>query len=132
MTRVCLDTSAYSRFKCADPSAVPIIRSAAWVGVPTVVLGELEAGFALGRQRVRNHDELDRFLAHPVVHTVDVDRDVADVYAAILVGLRGKRTPIPTNDIWIAACAASAGATLLTADRHYGAIDRIGVVMLDA
>ncbi len=71
-------------------------------------------------------------LAHPVVHTLDVDGDVAAVYAEIILGLRRKGTAIPTNDAWIAACAVRAGATLVTYDHHFEAIDLVGVVLLDA
>jgi len=71
-------------------------------------------------------------LAHPVVETIDVDRDVATLYGEIVVDLRKRGTPIPTNDVWIAACAARSGATLVTLDRHYEAVRRIGVLVLDA
>jgi predicted nucleic acid-binding protein len=52
--------------------------------------------------------------------------------AAIVVELRRTGTPIPTNGVWIAACAARVGATLLTFDRHYEAVGRVGVLLLDA
>jgi tRNA(fMet)-specific endonuclease VapC len=130
--RVCLDTSAYSRFKGGDEPVVERIDSAAWIGVPTVVLGELEAGFRLGRHADRNLDELERFLAHPSVEVVDVDRDVARLFGEIVVDLRRRGTPLPSNDVWIAACAARSGAPLLTYDRHFAAVDRIGVLLFDA
>ena len=37
--------------------------------------------------------------------------------------LRLRGTPIPTNDIWLAAHAMEAGASLLSADRHFGYIE---------
>ncbi len=46
MTRLVLDTSAYSHFKRGDPEAVDALAHASWVGVPVIVLGELRAGFA--------------------------------------------------------------------------------------
>ena len=50
MTRVCLDTSAYSRFKPGDMEAVDALRSARFVGIPVIVLGELRTGFRPGRR----------------------------------------------------------------------------------
>ena len=50
MTRICLDTSAYSRFKRGEAAAIEVIDEAEWVGVPAVVLGELRTGFLLGRK----------------------------------------------------------------------------------
>lgn len=105
---------------------------AEWIGVPTVVLGELEAGFRQGRHARRNLDELEQFLAHRVVNALAVDREVAWIYGEIVTALRGKGSPIPTNDVWIAACAARSGATLLTYDAHFRAVDRIGTLLLDS
>jgi len=128
--RLCLDTSAYSRFKGGDPEARERVDAAAWLGVPAIVLGELEAGFRLGSRAARNQEELERFLAHPVVEELPVDREVARIYGEIVVQLRNKGAPIPTNDLWIAASAARSGATLLTFDVHFTVVDRIGVLLL--
>jgi tRNA(fMet)-specific endonuclease VapC len=130
--RLCLDTSAYSRFKGGDPSAVERIDAAEWLGVPTIVLGELEAGFRLGARPAHNLDELERFLTYPVVHELAVDRGVAREYGEIVTTLRRKGILIPTNEVWIAACAARSGATVLTYDAHFEAVDRIGVLLLEA
>ena len=51
-------------------------------------------------------------------------------YADIVVELRRLGTPIPTNDIWIAALAAREGATVLTTDGHFASIGRVGSVIL--
>ncbi|MBE0618931.1 MAG: PIN domain-containing protein [Proteobacteria bacterium] len=131
MSRYCLDTSAYSRFKSGHEALAERIDTAEWVGVPSVVLGELWVGFLGGRHIERNAAELARFLANPAVHEIPVQREVARLYAEILVDLRRAGTPVPTNDIWIAASAAHAGATVLTADRHFAAIQRVGSIVID-
>jgi tRNA(fMet)-specific endonuclease VapC len=100
------------------------------VGVPTIVLGELLAGFLAGDQPTRNADELSSFLSHPVVEEVVVDHEIARTYAEIAVSLRSAGTPLPTNDVWIAACAARVGAPLLTFDEHFREIGRIGTILL--
>jgi predicted nucleic acid-binding protein len=130
MSRLCLDTSAYSRFKRGDRDAVAFIDQAEWIGVPAVVLGELWTGFLIGGQRRRNEAELAAFLANPVVEEVSVDGAVARLYADIVVELRRAGTPIPTNDIWVAATAARAGATVLTSDAHFDAVKRVGSIVL--
>lgn len=130
MNRVCLDTSAYSRFQRGDPAVVEILDRAEWVGVPAVALGELRTGFLSGNQRVRNEAELDRFLANPVVEVLVVDGEVSRHYAEIVSDLRRAGTPLPTNDIWIAATSARAGALVLTYDRHFEKISRVGALVL--
>ena len=100
--------------------------------MPAIVLGELLAGFRRGTQRERNEHELGEFLGHPLVEALRVDHDTARIYAEIADALREKGTPIPTNDVWIAATAARAGAAVVAYDVHFGAVDRVGVVLLEA
>jgi len=75
LSRICLDTSAYSRFKRGRDDVTEVVSSARIVGVPVIVLGELRTGFRLGRQAERNERELDAFLAHPVVRVLEVDEE---------------------------------------------------------
>lgn len=130
MTRLCLDTSAYSHFKRGEPRVVEMVDRAEWIGVPSVVVGELWAGFLRGARMEENIAELDDFLDHAVVETLCVDDGVARVYAEIVVDLRRRGQPLPTNDIWIAATAAHAGAVVLTFDEHFRQIDRVGARVL--
>lgn len=58
MNRICLDTSAYSHFRRGEARTVQVIDSAEWVGLPSIVLGELWAGFLLGTRTERNVAEL--------------------------------------------------------------------------
>jgi tRNA(fMet)-specific endonuclease VapC len=130
VTRICLDTSAYSHFKRGDRAAVAAISAARWIGMPAVVIGELRAGFRLGTRAQRNEGELTAFLADPIVSVLSVDAAASDHYADIVVALRRKGTPLPTNDIWIASVAAREGATVLTYDCHFDEIDRVGSIVL--
>ena len=132
LSRYCLDTSAYSHFMRGDERVVALLDTAEWVGMPAVVLGELHAGFLAGKHVVRNEEELAQFLGHPSVERLDVDDDVARVYAEIVVALRRRGTPLPTNDVWVAATAARAGATLVAYDSHFAEVDRVGVLLLEA
>ncbi len=130
MTRICLDTSAYSNFQRGHTGAMEFIDAADWVGMPSVTLGELWAGFLLGGRVESNVAQLREFLAHSVVEIVKVDDDVARIYGEIVVDLRARGEPLPTNDIWIAATAARSGATVLTFDAHFRAIARVAAVVL--
>ena len=130
MTRLCVDTSAYSNFRRGEPRVVRQMDRAEWIGVPSVVVGELWAGFLLGTRSERNVDEFGEFLSHPVVEVIAIDKDVAQLYGEIFVELRNGGRPLPTNDIWIAATAVRAGATVLTFDRHFQDIARVGAIVL--
>ena len=131
MSRYCLDTVAYSHFKRGEARIVGILDRAEWIGVPVIVIGELCAGFAKGSRMQRNLDELNEFLALPVVETLPVDRQIAELFGEIVEDLRRKGRPVPVNDIWIAATCARAGATLLTWDGHFRLIQRVGTLVLE-
>ena len=93
----------------------------------SIVMGELIAGFMKGGRRRTNEDELRRFLASPRVGVLDVTEETAERYAVILNSLWRAGTPIPTNDIWIAATAMEYGLRVLTTDSHYQKIPQIVV-----
>jgi tRNA(fMet)-specific endonuclease VapC len=128
--RYCLDTSAYSHFKRGEPEVVDLIDRADWLGVPTIVLGELAVGFRQGARRAVNETELERFLANPAVEVLPVSQDMAGLYADIVLDLKKAGTPLPANDIWIATVAARHGAAVLTYDEHFRAIGRVGSTIL--
>lgn len=131
MSRYCLDTVAYSYFKRGDPRIAGLLDGAEWVGVPVTVLGELFAGFEAGNRKRKNLAELDEFLSSPVVEVLPVDRETAEIFGRIVASLRRRGRPIPTNDIWIAAACARAGATLLTWDAHFRQIPLLGALIFE-
>ena len=128
--RYCLDTSAYVRFLRDDAATVAAIDGASWIGFPVIALGELYTGYALTRNRPADLEGLREFLAHPVVEIIPVDDGVARAYGRIVAELRTAGKPLPTNDVWIAACAVRTSSVVLTHDRHFTRIDRIGCELL--
>ena len=119
MTRVLLDTSAYSVFMRGHAAIKHALQHADEIYFSPIVLGELLAGFRRGRNRARNERELQTFLSSPRVRGVGLDEETAERYAVILEGLWKAGTPIPTNDIWIAASAMQYGLSIVTTDAHY-------------
>lgn len=126
-----LDTSAISGFFRGSEKIRDRLAEADELLVNPVVLGELVAGFMMGSSERKNRDILDEFLSSPRVDVVDIDVETSDRYAAIFTTLRSSGTPIPTNDIWIAASAMQHGLRLLTTDRHYLNVTQILVDFLD-
>ncbi len=132
MSAFCLDTSAYSNFRRGNEELAALLDQAELVGMPTIALGELRTGFLLGGKRQRNERDLDVFLDNPVVQVFPVDSETSRQYAGIVAELRKAGTPVPTNDIWIAATATRNGTTVLTCDDHFERIGRVGSVIIDA
>ena len=131
MTRVLLDTSAYSAFMRGHAGVQRYLQQAPEIWLTPVILGELKAGFRRGRHRRKNEAELERFLSSLRVSVTNIDRETAERYAVILNSLWQAGTPIPTNDIWIAASVMQHGLRVLTSDAHYQKIPQILVDYVD-
>lgn len=108
-----------------DPIIVEMLRNVDAVYMNAVVLGELRAGFVRGRLRQKNEARLRQFLESSRVSTLSIDEDSAERYAVILNGLWSAGTPIPTNDIGIAASAMQHGLAVITTDAHFLKIPQI-------
>ena len=122
MKKMLIDTNIYSLAMKGDNSVVQTLRKIDLIGFSAVSVGELYSGFSGGNREAQNREELNLFLDSPrvVVHVVDVG--TAEFYSSILNNLRAAGTPIPTNDIWIAALAFQRGYKIFTKDRHFDLI----------
>jgi tRNA(fMet)-specific endonuclease VapC len=131
MTRVLLDTSAYSALRRGDDRLRAPLSAAQQVLVSPVVLGELLAGFEKGSRSAKNRAALEEFLEAPRVEVAPIDRETAERYATLHDYLRLQGRPIPSNDLWIAATAFQHGLRLLTLDAHFKRLPHIIVDHLE-
>ena len=128
--RILLDSNAYSMLMRGDRQTSEVVRDATEILMSAVVIGELLYGFRNGSRFDRNAADLRSFLDNPYVSLVTVGPVTADRYSRIAATLRAKGTPIPTNDVWIAAHAMETGADLVSADRHFEVVDGIAWLRL--
>ena len=117
--KIMLDTSAYVGFKQNLSGVVEIIVKAELIVFSPIVLGELMFGFRNGNQFRNNMSDLDMFLEHEAVELAPIGNITSDRYSRIATQLKKQGTPIPTNDIWIAAQTMEHGAELITSDHHF-------------
>ena len=123
--RILIDTNRYRAFCEGRPDAVKILQEADSILIPFIALGELRAGFACGTKSMENEKNLSRFLNSPRVRIVYADEDTTHHYAHLFRQLRAQGTPIPTNDLWIAALAAQHDLLLSSDDRHFDNLPQI-------
>lgn len=123
--RLALDSNRYTDFAKGEPAVVEILETADAVFLPLVVLAELRAGFAVGRRGAQNEGVLRRFLARPGVDVLLPDDATTHHYAALYRQLRAQGTPIPTNDLWIAALVLQHDLALFARDRHFDALPQL-------
>ncbi len=118
-----IDTNAYVALKRGHEGVANLVRDSSEIAFSMIVVGELLFGFRNGDRYQRNVKDLDEFLANDRVTIVPVSRTTADRFGRIAAALRRAGTPIPTNDIWIAAHTFESGAELVTFDSHFTAVD---------
>lgn len=123
--RLALDTNRYTDLCRGDLSVVETIEAADEIWLPFIVLGELRAGFAVGTHGVRNEAILRRFLLKPSVRVLYADEQTTQQYGAVYRQLRKQATPIPTNDMWIAALVLQHSLVLFARDSHFDALPQL-------
>ena len=129
-TKLVLDTSAYSHLRASHAVTLERIATAQMIVVPVTVLGELEAGFELGHRADENRRNLAEFLDEPFVGVQDVTTVTVRHYARIFAALRRAGTPIPINDVWIAAATMACSGHLLTFDGDYARVPGLDYTLL--
>jgi tRNA(fMet)-specific endonuclease VapC len=117
--KVALDTNRYVDLCRGVAGTVKLLEEAEAVLLPFVVLGELRAGFAQGRRQAENERTLRKFLIKDGVSVLFADDHTTHHYAAVFRQLRRQGTPIPTNDMWLAALVLQHNIALHARDKHF-------------
>jgi tRNA(fMet)-specific endonuclease VapC len=126
--RVALDTNRYVDFAKGDPQTQAVLQRAAEIFLPLIVIAELRAGFQSGSRSADNERNLTQFINSRRVTILYPDDDTTHHYARLYSQLRRQGTPIPTNDIWIAALVIQHELFLFARDRHFDHIPQIPMV----
>lgn len=117
------DTNALSAFLAGDASVAPAFAEAADLCLPVIVLGEYRYGMSASRESAALETALDE-LCHDV-RVLPVDSDTARFYAVVRRELRAAGTPIPENDVWIAALARQHDLPVLSNDAHFDCVEKL-------
>lgn len=123
--KLALDTNRYTDLCRGEPSVSETVEFAEEVWLPFIVIGELRAGFAAGAREATNEAVLRRFLLKPNVGTLYADDQTTHHYANVYRQLRKQGTPIPTNDMWIAALVLQHSLVLFARDAHFDALAQL-------
>jgi tRNA(fMet)-specific endonuclease VapC len=123
--RLALDTNRYVDLCKGVLETVALLEEAEAVVLPFVVIAELRAGFAHGRRQAENERTLRRFLLKDGVSTIFPDDQTTHHYAALYRQLRSQGTPIPTNDMWLAALVLQHNLVLHDRDKHFDHLPQV-------
>ena len=123
--RVALDTNRLTDLFQGDAALAERLGMCDEVWIPLVVLAEIKAGFLGGTERHRNEILLRKLLSKTTVGVLLPDRETAEHYARLFVQLKRAGTPVPDNDLWIAALALQHDLLLITRDKHFKSIPQL-------
>jgi len=123
-----IDSNRFTDFARGNSDVVERFELANRLWMSLIVLGELRGGFAVGTKRHDNEQILEQFLKRSAVKVLILDEETVGHYAVIYSSLRRGGTPIPTNDMWIAALAIQHDLTLDTRDQHFGHVPGLKLV----
>ena len=115
-----LDTSIVIDHLRGNIAVTARLEAADRIFVPLQVLGELLYGARRSRSPDRGLVQIEEFMG--AVQLISPGNETAYHYARIKAALADSGTPIPENDIWIAALAMETGGPLWTRDRHFNAV----------
>lgn len=119
MKRILLDTNAYSKLLAGDEKVLSILAESDVVYMSIFVLGELYAGFKGGNKEQENKQLLKMFIQKPTVEILEATEETSQVFGQVKNDLKKAGTPLPINDVWIAAHTLESGSTLITYDIHF-------------
>ena len=118
-----IDTNALSAMADAEPRVASEVGKARLIAIPVIVLGEYLFGVAQSRRRIEYEQWINRNLRN--LRVLDVTAETASRYADVRLELKRSGTPIPANDIWIAALCRQHSLPLLSQDRHFDRVTGI-------
>ena len=119
---ILIDTNVYVAFRRADQRVLDVLRIVETIALCPVVTAELLSGFRGGNKESGNRAALEAFMATPRVRPISINHTTSEHYSRIYDGLRARGRPIPTNDMWIAACSVQHGLALYSLDDHFAGI----------
>lgn len=125
MKQVLLDTNAYSNLLKGDKDIFDFLSFANKILMSVIVLGELYAGFRSGTKYNQNVKYLMDFMSDPDVNSIKITEETSEIFGDLKNELRKKGSPIPINDIWIAAQCIETGAVLMSYDKHFNLIPQV-------
>ena len=126
-----LDTTAFSDLMREHPQVqarLTALSASETVSICTIVRGEILHGIGRLPEGQRRQDlsaKAARLFA--AIPCVPITEPIGDHYAEIKLARQRKGLALDENDLWIAAAARHAGATLVSRDTDFRQIERLSV-----
>ena len=128
--RFLLDTNIVIALLNGDRHVETAISGADEIFLSSIVAGELYFGAAKSGRPEANRAVIDEFMRDRVV--LPCDLPVGREYGRLKSSLKARGTPLPENDIWVAAIALHHGLTVASRDGHFRSVVELTTVSWQA
>ena len=123
---VALDTNQAIAVLNGTADAREWVQSFEHVYLPVPVVGELRFG-AMNSKRVQdNLERVGQIITRCTI--LNVDLETTEAYARTRLQLKVNGTPIPENDVWIAAVCLQHKIRLATSDEHFSSVEGLEII----
>ena len=126
--RVALDTDVTIKFLNGDETIASILMKYAEIFLPVIVVGELIYGALNSKNAEQNLARHKKLIQR--VGILEISEATAAIYAKTRLMLKKKGTPIPENDLWIAAVCLEHKMPLSSNDKHFNYIEHLSLVRI--
>jgi len=127
--KLALDTNAVIAYREGISEVCKLVEEADVIILPVTVIGELLYG-ALNSTKTRSNEKfVHEFAGYSLV--MQINESVAARYARVRFTLKRQGTPIPENDIWIAAACLDLKVPILSRDDHFKQVPGLNVISWD-
>ena len=121
-----LDTNIIIALFANDTKIKNNLLQAEEVFIPSIVIGELYYGANKSQRVQENLTKIKNFIINNVI--LSCDANTSRYYGEVKNNLRLKGSPLPENDIWIAAITIQYNLILVTRDAHFNEVENINCV----
>jgi len=122
---VALDTTVAVQVMNGVAATVTFLNTFSKIFLPVPVIGELRYGAVNSTRSAENLARISKLLAQCT--PINADVATAETYADVRFELKKRGTPIPENDIWIAAICVQHGLPIATLDQHFSNVSKLQV-----
>ncbi len=129
MRKIALDTNIAVDLLNGQPETIERLQKVNIYYLPITVCGELLFGAMNSKNRTSNLRRFKAFIGTCKILNTTIA--VAIEYAAIRSQLKKDGTPIPENDIWIAATCRVNKITLASRDKHFDHIGNLKLLKIE-
>ncbi len=121
-----LDTNIIVPFLNGDALITQKIENLGAINLPVIVVGELYFGAMKSARPEKNSTLIQQLTQRCIIYSIN--EKTTTIYGELKATLAKQGTPIPENDVWIAALSKTYNFSLVTRDKHFTKVPQLNII----